>query len=382
MDPADLRAAIPATDQVAYLNTGAGGPSPRSVVDACTEAVEYHATEAPVTEGAYPAMHAAGEAARERIAEHVGAESAATVALTDSTADGLATVAAALALSAGDTVVRTDLEHPAGVLPWRRLADTVGIEVRVVECEDGRLPMDRLERAVSGADCLLMSSITWSHGTRLPVIDAVEVAHDAGALAVVDAVQSVGQRAVDVQEWGADVVVGAGHKWLLGPWGAGFLYVAPDAIDRLSPRVVGYDGVVDPDSVAESGTYELAAGARRFDVGSRSPVPAAGIAAAIDTIEAVGFDAIEGRIERLTERLKERVVADLGPERLLSPRAFESGLVTFESRDSDWLVARLNDAGVIVRPLPFPEGAVRASVHAFNTSREIDRLCDLIEEFE
>jgi selenocysteine lyase/cysteine desulfurase len=378
MDPADLRAAIPVTDDVAYLNTGAGGPSPRSVVDACVESVEYHATEAPATEGAYPAMHAACDAARERVAEHLGAGSADDVALTNSTADGLATVAAALPLSAGDVVVRTDLEHPAGVLPFRRLADTVGIEIRVVECEDGRLPMDRLRSALRGAECLLLSSITWSHGTRLPVSEAVDVAHDAGALAVVDAVQSVGQTDVDVQAWGADVVVGAGHKWLLGPWGAGFLYVASEAIDRLSPRVVGYDGVVDSGAT----DYELAAGARRFDVGSRSPVPAAGIGAAIDTIEAVGFDAIGARIERLTDRLKERLVEDLGPERLLSPQDFESGLVTFESRDPDGLLEQLEREGVVVRALPFPAGAVRASVHAFNTSAEIDRLCDVVCRFE
>jgi selenocysteine lyase/cysteine desulfurase len=382
MNCADLRASIAVTEDVAYLNTGAGGPSPRSVVDACLESVKYHATEVPATDGAYPAMHAAGEAARERIAAHVGAETPDAVALTESTADGLATAAAAMPLSAGDVIVRTDLEHPAGVLPWRRLADTVDIEVRVIECEDGRLPMDRLASAVSGADCLVMSSITWSHGTRLPVSEAVDVAHDAGALAVVDAVQSVGQHAIDVQGWGADIVVGAGHKWLLGPWGAGFLYVAPDALEWLSPRVLGYDGVVDPNSVAERGTYELAAGARRFDVGSRSPVPAAGIGAAIDTIEAVGFDAIEARIERLTDRLKERLVEELGADSLVSPRDFESGLVTFESRDPEGLVARLDDDGVVVRSLPFPDGALRASIHAFNTRDEIERLCDVVAAFE
>lgn len=382
MDCADLRAEIPITDDVTYLNTGAGGPTPRSVLDACRDSIEYHGTVAPATDGAYPAMHAACEGARDRIAAHLGAESPETVALTDSTADGLGTVATALSLSPGDVVVRTDLEHPAGVLPWRRLVDTAGIDVRVVETRSGRLPMDRLEAALEDATCLVVSSITWSHGTRLPVGEAVALADEAGALSVVDAVQSVGQTAIDVQEWGADVVVGAGHKWLLGPWGAGFLYVAPAATDRLSPPVVGYDGVVDPNSVARSGAYELAPGAGRFEMGSRSPVPAAGVGAAIETIEAVGFDAIQSRIERLTDRLKKQLVAALGPEALRSPKEFESGLVTFRSRDPGKLVDRLAAEDVIVRPLPFPAGAVRVSVHAFNTADEIDRLAECVAAFE
>jgi selenocysteine lyase/cysteine desulfurase len=106
------------------------------------------------------------------------------------------------------------------------------------------------------------------------------------------------------------------------------------------------------------------------------------MAAAIDTIESVGFEAIEDRIERLTDRLKERLVAVIGPERLLSPRAFESGLVTFESRDPEALVDRLQTEGIVVRPLPVPDGAVRASIHAFNTAAEIERLSDVIESVE
>jgi selenocysteine lyase/cysteine desulfurase len=364
MTPEELRAATPTAEAVHYLNTGAGGPCPEPVIEACTERVRYHATTAPATEGTYEAMWADLEAGRERVAEHVGATPD-ELCLTDSTADAIARLATALPLEAGDVVVRTDLEHPAGILPWRRLEDTAGIEVRVVPTEDGRLDMTALTAALDGADLLCLSSITWTHGTRLRVGEAVERAHEAGALALVDAVQSVGQTAVDVAEWNADFVAAASHKWLLGPWGAGVLYVDTDATEVLDPRVLGYDGVTDP--TAED--YTFAPGARRLETGSRSPVPFAGVVAAIDTIEAVGFDTIEAHIERLTDRLK----AGLG-DRLVSPAHYESGLVTFTADDPAATVERLDDAGVKVRALPFPEGTVRASVHAFNDENDVDAL--------
>ncbi|MFB6105421.1 MAG: aminotransferase class V-fold PLP-dependent enzyme [Halobacteriaceae archaeon] len=371
MDPADLRSEMPGVEDIAYLNTGASGPSPRRVVDAMRAVLEAHEYRSPGEEGMYTYAFEALETARESAADLLGADPA-EVALTQSTTDGINRLACAIDWQPGDVVVRTDLEHAAGVLPWRRLADLRDVEVRVVETSGGRLDVDRVKDAVDGARLVCLSSLTWTHGTRLPVSAVVDVAHDAGAHVLVDAVQSPGQHPVDVREWGADFVAAAGHKWLLGPWGAGMLYVDADATAALAPRVAGYRGVEDAGD--EGVAYK--AGARRLEVGTVSPAPHAGLVAAVDLLEEVGIDAVQSRIERLTDRLK----AGLG-DRLLGPREYESGLVTFTDPDPDDTVQRLEEAGVYVRSLPNPDvdgRAVRASVHAFNTADDVDALLDAL----
>ncbi|MFB6108905.1 MAG: aminotransferase class V-fold PLP-dependent enzyme [Haloplanus sp.] len=362
MRPEDLRADIPALDRGVYFNTGASGPAPRRVVEAASDFLEHHEYVAPVEEGAYPAAFDAFEETRSAVADFLGAD-ADEIALTESTADGISRVAAAVDWTPGDVVVRTDLEHSAGVVPWWNLEDE-GVEVRVLDTDAGRLDLDALADAVADARLLCLNSITWNYGTQLPIAEVVEIAHETDTLVLVDAVQSPGQTPVDVREWGADFVAAAGHKWLLGPWGAGFLYVDRDVADGLRPAQAGYRSVAD----AGADDLELKAGAPRFEVGTTSPAPYRGLMAAIETLEAVGMETITDRIERLTDRLK----AGLG-DRLLSPQAYESGLVTFAADDPEATVDRLADAGVHIRSLPYPD-AVRASVHVFNTAEDVDAL--------
>lgn len=367
MDLDALRDDIPVLDDVAYLNTGASSPAPRSVVDATTDWIEYHNFEAPTDDGIYPHAWDSYEAARETIAPFLGV-SPETIALTGSTVHGINLIVSSIEWQPGDVVVRTDLEHPAGVLPFERMADLHDIEVRTLETTDGRIDLDELRTAVEDARLLTMSSVTWSHGTRLPVEEAVDFAHDAGARVLIDAVQSPGQRSVDFESWGADFVAGSGHKWLLGPWGAGFLYVAPEAIDALTPHQIGYRSVED----AGASPYEYKPGTPRFELGTASPAPHVGLAAAIDLLDSIGMETVQTRIERLTDRLKHGL-----DDRLLSPHKYESGLVTFDAEDPEATVERLADAGVVVRSLPFPD-AVRASVHGFNTAEDVDRLLEEI----
>jgi len=267
-------------------------------------------------------------------------------------------------------VVRTDLEHPAGVLPWKRL-EREGVEVRVVETEHGRIDREAYADAVADARLVCFSAITWTHGTRLPVAELVEIADDAGAFTLVDAVQSPGQVAMDVDDWGADAVAAAGHKWVLGPWGAGFLYVDRDAVADLAPRTLGYRSVESP-GAAE---IEYKAGAKRFEVGTTTPAAHAGLVEALDAIEAVGLDAIRDRIESLTDRLKAGIPAD----RLVSPRQYESGLVAVDVGDPEATVERLAADDIVVRSLPHPD-VIRASVHAVSTEAEVDRLVEALAE--
>ncbi|ELZ25678.1 class V aminotransferase [Halosimplex carlsbadense 2-9-1] len=367
MTPEELRAETPALDDAVYLNTGAGSPSPRRVVEAVQSEAAYHEFEAPTGAGTYGAVGEALEETRDVVADHVGATPE-SVALTESTTDGIARVAAAMDWAPDDVVVRTDQEHPAGIIPWERLEREVGVEVRVVEASGGHVDRDAWKAAVDGATLAVFSSLCWTDGCRLPVAELADVAHDAGARVLVDAVQSVGQRPVDVSEWGADAVAAAGHKWLLGPTGTGFLHVTDEFARELRPAQVGYMGIADP----EADDWDLKPDARRFEVGSVSPVPYAGLREGIETVEGLGFDTITDRIERLTDRLKD----GLG-DRLVSPERYESGLVSFAADHPEATAERLADAGVHVRDIP-PTGTVRVSVHVFNTADDVDALLDAL----
>ncbi len=369
LTPAELRADIPALERVTYLNTGASGPSPRRVVEAAQEALADHEYRATTDEGAYTAAYAAYDETRRTVADFLDADPD-EVALTQSTADGLSRIASAFDWQPGDVVVRTDLEHSAGILPWSRLRDVADIEVRVTPTEHGRLDMEAFEEQVADARLVCLSSISWLHGTRLAVEDVVDIAHEHGARVLVDAVQSPGQVPLDVDEWGADFVVGAGHKWLLGVWGAGFVHVREGAEADLAPRQVGYRSVVDPNAER----YELKPGAARLEVGTTSLAPYAGLREAIAVHEELGIDTIQSRIERLTDRLK----AGIPDDHLISPREYETGLVAFEVDDPSETIDRLHEEGIRIRSLPLPE-TVRASVHAFNDAGDVDALLDALE---
>ena len=369
MTPLELRADIPALQDGVYMNHGAHGPSPRYVVSAAQEFLTTHEYESPTGDDPYEMAFEAFDDVRARVATFVGAESD-EIALTESTTAGINAVADGLDLGSGDVVVRTDLEHPAGTLPWQRL-EREGVEVRVVETTAGRLDREAYKTALDGADVACFSALTWTHGTRLPVPELVDIAHDAGVFALVDAVQVPGQKQVDFSAWSADAVAAAGHKWLLGLWGGGFLYVDSEAAEKLQPRTVGYRSVETP--TADPFTYKP--GARRFEVGSANPAPHIALSEAIDTISAIGVSHIESRIHRLAARLGDQLPA----ERLLSPVKPESGLVTVDVDEPEKTVDRLAAEGIVVRSLPDPS-AVRASIHAVNTEAEVDRLANALGE--
>jgi selenocysteine lyase/cysteine desulfurase len=368
MTPKELRADVPALADGVYLNHGAHGPSPAYVVDAADDFVRTHEFEVPTGGDPYAAAFESLDRTRGAVASLLGVTPD-EVALTESTTAGINAVAGAIDWTPGDVVVRTDLEHPAGTLPWWRL-EREGVEVRVVETTDGRVDVDAFADAVADARLACFSAITWTHGTRLPVRKLVDVAHEAGAFALVDAVQVPGQTPVDVTDWGADAVAAAGHKWLLGLWGGGFLYVDADAAAGMAPRTVGYRSVETP--TADPPTF--APGARRFEVGSANPAPHRALREAIEAIREVGVGPIESRIGDLAGRL----VAGVPDDRLVSPADPESGLVAIDVDDPDATVDRLADAGIVVRSLPHPE-AVRASVHAVNTAAEVDALLDALD---
>ena len=369
MRPTELRGDIPALEDLTYMNFGASGPSPRRVVEAAADCQAHHEYESPGEDGMYPAAFDAYEEAREVIASLVDVAPQ-EIALTQSTSDGINRFICSLEWEPGDTIVRTDMEHPAGILPLQRLERVRDTEIRIVGSDAGRIDIESFTTAVRGAKLVVLSALSWNFGTRLPVETLVDIAHDSGALVLVDAVQWPGQAPVSYADWGADAVAAAGHKWLLGPWGAGFLHVNESIAETLEPGTIGYRSVNEPTACG----YELAPGATRFEMGTINPAPHTALREAIEIFQNLGEAAIEERIHTLACRL----VDQLPEHRLLSPSTPESGLVTIDVDDPAATVRELGEQGIVIRSLTTPD-SVRASIHAVNTEAEVDGLVDALE---
>lgn len=369
MNIQDLRQDTPALEDVTYLNTGASGPSPRKVVDTIEAELEDHEYRAPGKEGMYTKAFDTYERARDTIAEFVRADSN-EIALTHSTTDGINRIVTSLDWEAGDRVVITDFEHSAGELPWKRLQRQKNIEIEVLRTENGVLDPGDFERVAEDSKLLCMSAIDWQYGRSQPVAEMVDIAQRSGTLSLIDAVQVPGQKPLDVSEWGADFVAAAGHKWLLGPWGAGFVYVDTSRLDALEPTSIGYRSVEDPNA----DSYTFNAGANRLEIGTVNPALFAGLTTAIGIIEDIGLDMIQEQIKSLTTRLK----ADIPEDQLYSPSDYHTGLVTINVPDPEAAVRELKNEDIIVRSLPHPN-AIRISLHAFNTIGEVDAALDALE---
>jgi selenocysteine lyase/cysteine desulfurase len=363
MDRHALRAMLPITDAVVYLNTGASGPLTTRVQEAGTAALRRQARAA----DPYEFAAAVTEDAREQVAGVVGASPAA-VAFTQSTTASINAGILACELEADETVLTTSIEHGAVRFPLERQRRR-GVNIITIDAPHGRIDRDAYSAAIREADLVVMSAVSWTHGTALPVRALTDEAHDAGARVLIDAVQAVGQRPVDVHRWGADMVAFSGHKWLMAPWGVGVLVVGPDAVEALTPAMVGYAGV-EP----ETPGYAWRPDARRFELGTRAVVPLAGLSAAIDQIESVGLDAIarwnRARAQQLIDDL-DGVVAALG-----TPG--ETGIVTLEVDAPDEMVDALAEQGFIVRSIPGLPGALRVSMHIFTTPAEVSAFAEAL----
>lgn len=368
MDYRTLRDSIPALEETVYLNTGATGPSPQPVIDAAANAIEAHEREAPANEGVYQSAFEVYDQTRSRVAEYLNTEPE-TIALTQSTSDSIGRLATAMPWSPGDRIARTDTEHPAGILPWQRLQESVDLTVDTIPTNEGYVDRDAYIDAVADAQFVCLSSICWLTGAKRNIPDLAAIAHDHDTRILVDAVQSIGQHPIDLTEWDVDYLAASGHKWLLGHWGAGILYIDQSSLPELRPAQPGFRGLEDP----YAADYQFHSEARRFESGTESPVPYAALREAIDINTRLGAETIQSRIAELTDYLRSQI-----PDRLLvSPSTPDSGLVTIQDPEPQETVERLKQANIRLRSLPHPE-AIRVSVHAFNTRSDINQLLDML----
>jgi len=349
-----LRAAFPALERIAYLNSGSNGPAPAAGIAAALGELEAQAQQG---RGFAHFKRRAALAAelRDTYARLLGAP-ASEVALTTATSDGLARVLSGLELGRGDEVVTSDEEHP-GLLGPLAVLRARGVRVRAV-------PLAEVANAAGPATALVACShVSWVSGGTAPAeLAELEVP------VLLDGAQGAGAVPVDVAALGCDAYAGPGQKWLCGPDGTGMLHVSPALRERLAVPGPGYVNLADPGSGLDARPH---ADARALDAHA---LPAEGLAfalAAAEVLAAPGWDRLHERAARAAETLAGRL-RERGHEVL--PRG-RTTLVAWRDERAGETVARLAQRDVVVRELP-GRGLVRASVGAFNDERDLERLLD------
>ena len=382
MDVAKLRAEIPLLANMTYMNTGWSGPSPKRVADVLKERIDLEflggPTSPPVLESGRETRAEAQQAAARLL-------NAATeeVLVTRNTTEGLNIVLSGLDWQAGDEIITCNLEHNSVLAPSFMIAERYGVKVQMVmldALDSKETILEKFQDAVTPRTRLIfISHIQYSTGMRMPAVELCQLAHDNGALIMLDGAQTGGHIKLDMAADGYDFYSIPGQKWMLGFEGVGALYIRNELLPQIHPAHTGGRAMVAP---ATPDHMEPNPGVMEKFLGGSSSVPLqAAFVEAAKFIEGIGVENIEERNLQLATRLMHQLREAHGVT-VLSPEDPElsSGLVSFTVADWDpeaavdqlWSRHR-----IVARQVPHP-AVIRASLHFFNTEDEIDQLAEAV----
>lgn len=375
-------------NKIIYIDNAATSQRPQCVIDA--EGDFYKNYNANPLRGLYSLSVEATEVyenAREAVRKFIGAEKSNEIIFTRNTTESLNLVACSYGLSnvkKGDEIVVSIMEHHSDLLPWQMVAKTCGAELKFIECaKDGSIDLEKVKELItSRTKIVAMTQVSNVLGREYPVKEIAKLAHEKGAVMVVDGAQSTPHMRVDVTDLDADFFAFSGHK-LLAPMGIGVLYGKEELLEKMPPFLSGGEMI---DSVTRTSAV-YAELPHKFEAGTVNAAGAAGLKAAIDYIEKVGFDYIGEREIALTSRAIEKMKKIPHVNIIGSENADEhTGIVTFtidnvHPHDISEILAA---DGIAVRaghhcaqPLLTHLGlnsTARASFAFYNTEDEVDKF--------
>jgi cysteine desulfurase/selenocysteine lyase len=378
--------------RLVFLDAAASAPKPRSVVETMADAYSHH--YANVHRGIYELSEDATarfEAARGKVAAFIGAPSRREIVFVRNATEAINLVAYSWGrpnLRPGDRVLTTQMEHHANIVPWQQLTREVGATLDYVSItDDGRLDLDDLRAKLAMRPKLLaVAAVSNALGTINPLAEIVPMAHQAGALVLVDAAQAAPHMPIDVAAVGCDFLALSGHK-MLGPSGIGALWGRRELLDAMPPFMTGGSMII---KVTMEGAEwnEVPA---KFEAGTPAIVEAIGLGAAIDYLTALGMPAVREHERDLFERAwaalgEIRGVRRLGPD----DPDIHAGVISFVLEgihphdvatifDSEGVAVRAGHhcAQPVMQRYDIP-ATTRASFYVYNDADDIEALASAI----
>lgn len=368
----ELRRLMPSAGKWAYFDHAAVAPLSLPARAALANWADDVAANGVVN---WPQWAAQLENVRRRGAELLHADPG-EIALIHSTTEGINLVAEGFGWQAGDNVVAPANEFPSNLYPWMNL-ESRGVEMRRVPVTNGRVEIGDLARACDDHTRIVTASLVgYASGWRLDVDALVEMAHRRGVLVFLDAIQGLGVFPLDVQQTPIDFLSADGHKWLLGPEGAGLFYVRKEHLDRLRPLGIGWNSVVQSHDYSHI-ELTLKPAARRYEGGTYNMPGLLALGASLELLAEFPVSEIADRVLSLTDNLCERLSAAGAVVASCREPEHASAIVSFElPGDNPAEVRRRCREHQVV--LSCREGRLRVSPHAYNNDDDLDRLIEAI----
>ena len=380
--------------RLVYLDSANTSQKPNSVIDTMADFMRHG--YAPINRSAYRLAGEATDAfegARTKVQRFINAPGAHEVVFTKNATESLNLIAATWGranLRRGDVVVLTHMEHHANIVPWHMLAAERGIELRWIPLTaQGELDLGDLDRLLKGAKVLSFTAMSNVLGTITPVAALCKAAHDAGALAIVDACQYVPHNITDVQAWDADFVTFSSHK-MVGPSGIGVLWGRESLLDAMPPFLGGGNMIAD----VKLDGFTCAELPAKFEAGTPPIVEAVGLGAAVDYLANIGMANVRQHEMHLTSYALDTLTNRYGDDITIhGPRNPEvrGAVLSFAFRDihPHDISQVLDEKNVCVRaghhcakPLMRLLGAnatARASFYIYNDESDADALADALD---
>lgn len=374
-----------------YLDNGATTQKPLAVIDVYDNV--YRKVNANIHRGVHHLSNVCTdlyEKARQIVARHLNAADSSEIVFTRNTTESINLVAYAYGdkfVGPGDEVVVSEMEHHSNIVPWQLLCQRRGAKLLVAKVSDhGELDMGHFAGLLSERTRIVsIAHVSNVMGSVNDVRTIVGMAHSVGAVAVIDAAQSVPHQAIDVQSIGCDFLAFSGHK-VYAPLGSGALYGRRDLLNAMNPWMAGGEMI---DKVSFAGTT-FAEPPLKFEAGTPDYAAAIALGAALDYVDGIGMDVIEAHEASLVKRTLDGLLAIPGV-RVIGQAENHASAVSF-------LVDSIHpyDAGMILDKLgiavrtghhcaqPLMDrfgivGTVRASFALYNTADEVDALLNGVE---
>jgi cysteine desulfurase/selenocysteine lyase len=370
---------FPWTADTVYLNNASIGPIPERTRRALDEFTAKRTAPHLLPDRE---LQAGLQGARAAIAQLVGADPS-EIALATNTSHGLNLAARALPLKPGDVVLVSDREFPANVYPWL-LLEKQGIGVELAPCAaEGWPDEDYLVERLHDprVRVLAVSFVQFSNGYRADLDRLGAACRANGTFLVVDGIQGVGNSELDVHETPVDILACGGQKWLLSPWGSGFVYVRRELVPALEPAVTGWMAFEGTDDFSRLTDYNptFRADARRFEMVTLPYQDFYGMAESLRMLAGIGIADIAQHTRSLHEPVHKW--ADENGVPVVSPRdeAHRSAIVCIAPERPAEAYHALKRAHVVCS---LREGAIRLAPHCYNTAEEVQRVLDVLDQLE